>query len=57
VYEQFGSLNLFDPATGKSRAVTVTVPSDLPNVRPHFKKVENEVASANLSPSGARGVF
>ncbi len=57
VYEQFGSLNLFDPATGKSKAVSVTVPADLPNVRPHFKKVDNEIASATLSPSGARAVF
>jgi tricorn protease len=57
VYEQFGSLNLFDPATGKSRTVAVTVPADLPNVRPHFKKVESEIASATLSPSGARAVF
>lgn len=57
VYEQFGSLNLFDPATGKSKAVAVTVPSDLPNVRPHFKKVDNEIASAKLSPSGARALF
>ncbi|HMC30882.1 MAG TPA: PDZ domain-containing protein [Candidatus Angelobacter sp.] len=57
VYEQFGSLNLFDPATGKSKAVAVTVPADLPNVRPHFKKVENEIASATLSPSGARVLF
>jgi len=57
VYEQFGSLNLFDPATGKSKAVAVTVPADLPNVRPHFKKVDSEIASAALSPSGARAVF
>jgi len=57
VYEQFGSLNLFDPATGKSKTVAVTVPADLPNVRPHFKKVDNEIASATLSPSGARAVF
>jgi tricorn protease len=57
VYEQFGSLNLFDPATGKSKAVAVTVPADLPNVRPHFKKVDSEIDSATLSPSGARAVF
>jgi len=57
VYEQFGSLHLFDPATGQSKAVAVTVPADLPNVRPHFKKVESEIASATLSPSGARAVF
>ena len=33
------------------------MPADLPNVRPHFKKVDNEIASATLSPSGARAVF
>ena len=33
------------------------MPADLPNVRPHFKKVESEIASATLSPSGARAVF
>ena len=57
VYEQFGSLNLFEPATGKSKTVAVTVPADLPNIRPHFKKVENEIAGVALSPSGARAVF
>jgi tricorn protease len=57
VYEQFGSLNLFDPATGKSKAVAVTVPADLPNLRSRFKKVESEIAEARLSPSGARAVF
>src|SRR5262249_24928042 len=44
-------------ATGKAKAVAVNVPADLPNIRQHFKRVENEIASANLSPSGARAVF
>jgi tricorn protease len=57
VYEQFGSLHLFDLATGKSKQVSVTVPADLPNIRPHYKKVESEIAAASLSPSGARAVF
>jgi len=57
VYEQFGSLNLFDPTTGKSSVVAVTVPADLPNVRPHFKKVEREIVASALSPSGARALF
>jgi tricorn protease len=57
VYEQFGSLNLFDLATGKAKPVAVTVPADLPNLRQRFKKVENEIAAASLSPSGARAVF
>ena len=57
IYEQFGSLNLFDPATGKSKSLAINVPADLPNVRPHFKKVESEIGAAGLSPSGARAVF
>jgi tricorn protease len=57
VYEQFGELNLFDLASGKSKQISVTVPADLPHVRPHFKKVEREITSARISPSGARAVF
>ncbi len=57
VYEQFGSLGLFDLATGKAKTISVTVPADLPNVRPHYKKVEHEITSANISPGGARAVF
>lgn len=57
VYEQFGSLGLYDLSTGKAKTVSVTVPADLPNARRHFKKVENEIVAANLSPSGARAVF
>ncbi|MCU1308234.1 MAG: Tol biopolymer transport system-like protein [Acidobacteriaceae bacterium] len=57
VYEQFGSLSLLDLPSGKVKQVNVTVPADLPQVRPHFKKVEHEIASSNLSPSGARAVF
>lgn len=57
VYEQFGSLNLYDLATGKAKVVSVSVPADLPNLRPRFKNVENEIVSGSLSPSGARAVF
>jgi tricorn protease len=57
VYEQLGSLGLFDPASGKAKAVSINVPADLPNVRPHFRKVEHDINTANLSPSGARAVF
>jgi tricorn protease len=57
IYEQFGSLNLFDLATGKSKQISITVPADLPNVRPRFKKVESEIVAASLSPSGARALF
>ena len=57
VYEQFGSLYLFDPGTQKSAPVPVTVTADLPRVRPHFVPAAPFVANADLSPTGARAVF
>jgi tricorn protease len=57
VYEQFGSLYLFDPGTQKSAHVPVTVTADLPKVRPHFVPAGAFVANAALSPTGARAVF
>jgi tricorn protease len=57
VFEQFGSLSLLDLSTGKPKHLEISVPADLPKVMPHFKKVEEEIASADISPSGARAVF
>ena len=57
VYEQFGSLYLFDPGTQKAAPVPVTVTADLPKVRPHFVSAAPYVANADLSPTGARAVF
>jgi len=57
VYEQFGSIHLFDPATGKQRPVDVRVTGDFPAVRPHFVNAGDRIENANISPSGARAVF
>ncbi len=57
VYEQVGSLYLFDPGTQKAAPVPVTVTADLPKVRPHFVSAAPYVANADLSPTGARAVF
>ena len=57
VYEQFGSLNLFDLKTGKSERVNVQVTGDLPSVRPRFERVASRITSYGLSPTGARAVF
>ena len=57
VYEQFGSLHLFDPATGRERKIEVTLNGDFPEVRPHYVPVGRRIRSAALSPSGARAVF
>src|SRR6266566_4014571 len=57
VYEQFGSIHLFDPATGKEHTVPIQVSGDFPAVRPHYVKVGDKIANANVSPTGARAVF
>ena len=57
VYEQFGSIHLFDPATGKQHGVSIQVAGDFPAVRPHFIKAADQIETAKISPTGARAVF
>ena len=57
VYEQFGSIHLFDPATGKQEAVNIRVTGDFPAVRPHYVNVGDKIENAEISPTGARAVF
>jgi tricorn protease len=57
VYEQVGSLHLFDPATQQSTPIPVTISADLPRVRPHYVPAGDKIVEANLSPTGVRAVF
>ncbi|MGH9822139.1 MAG: protease, partial [Blastocatellia bacterium] len=57
VYEQFGSLNLYDLKSGKTSKVNVTINGDMLEVRAKFEKVGNRIANAQISPTGARAVF
>ncbi len=58
IYEQFGSLHLFDLASGRERAVPVRLSADLPQTRPHFEKIAaRQLSQAAISPTGARAVF
>src|SRR5262249_26819445 len=57
VYEQFGSLHLYDLKTGKASAVNVTLAGDLPEVRPHYVNISKRLTQADLSPAGVRAVF
>jgi tricorn protease len=57
VYEQFGSLHLFDPHSGKANAIPVRVTGDFPHTRPHYEKVAKKIVGASLSPTGARVAF
>ena len=57
VYEQFGSINLFDPKSGKANKLNITLNGDLPQIRPRYERVAGSIANASISPSGARAVF
>ncbi len=57
VYEQFGSLHLYDLASGHQHEVHVTIAGDFPEVRPHFEKVADHILNSAISPTGARAVF
>jgi tricorn protease len=57
VYEQFGGIFLFDPASGKSKKVSIRIAGDLPATRPHYEKVGDKIQNAAISPTGARAVF
>ena len=57
VYEQFGAIGLYDLKTGKTRPVPITISGDLATVRGKYEKAAPRIASAALSPTGARAVF
>jgi len=57
VYEQFGSLHLYDLKNGQTKEVKVTLAGDLPEVRPHYVNVAKRLRNADISPNGARAVF
>ena len=57
VYEQFGSLHLFDLSSHHDQIVTVHIAADLVQVRPHFEKVAKQINNAAISPTGVRAVF
>ena len=57
VYEQFGSLHLYDLASSRTQPLTVRVAGDLASVRPRFVNVSRRLTNADLSPTGKRAVF
>lgn len=57
VYEQFGSLHLYDLASHQEHAVHVTIGGDLPHLAPHLVKIApKEAQHLSLSPTAARVV-
>ncbi len=57
VYEQFGTLHLYDTRARTTTPVPVTVAGDMPEVRERLVNVAKALGSPDVSPSGARAVF
>ncbi len=57
VVSQDGYLHLLDTNTGKHNKITVNVPTEGLNIRPHFVKVARQIRYSGISPTGKRAVF
>jgi tricorn protease len=57
VYEQFGTIHIYDVATNKEHAVPIEIQADLTEVRPRFQNVATQIANVRISTTGARAVF
>jgi tricorn protease len=57
VYEQFGSLHLYDLHSGTTRDVAVTINSEFPELQPRSAHIGNAWRTARLSPAGDRVAF
>ncbi len=57
VIEQLGGLKLYSFDSGKVEEVSVSIAGDFPEVRPQYKSLAASIASASISPNGARAVF
>jgi tricorn protease len=58
VYEQFGSIHLFDVATNAEHIVPIQIHGELPDLVPHrISLPAEEIQNAALSPTGVRAAF
>jgi tricorn protease len=57
VYEQFGSIHLYDLKSGKTTRVPISVTGDFPEVRERLVRVGQRLGIAHLSPTAARALF
>ncbi|MGH9859602.1 MAG: S41 family peptidase, partial [Candidatus Acidiferrales bacterium] len=57
VYEQFGTLHLYDLDSGRTQKINVRLASDLPGVRARFDRVATRATNASISPTGKRAIF
>jgi tricorn protease len=57
VYEQFGSLHLYDLSSKQEHTVPISIHGDLPSLTPHLANIPaSEVQNIDISPTGVRVV-
>ncbi len=59
IYSQFGQLHVYELASHRDAPIRITVAGDLPQLRPHWENVGQQLDSdtASLSPTGQRALF
>jgi tricorn protease len=57
VYESDGELNIYDIASGQSKQISITVPTDALAMRPSRVSAAGNIESFGLSPKGERALF
>ncbi|MBT6035205.1 MAG: protease [Kordiimonadaceae bacterium] len=57
VYEQFGTIHIFDVASGQSNKVDINVSADVVSARPGYINVGKNINNAHISPTGKRALF
>src|SRR5262249_38666579 len=57
IYEQLGSIHLFDLTSRKEHKVNIQVKGDFPEVRRQLKDVAGLIRTARLSPTGSHALF
>ncbi len=57
VYESDGELNIYDIATGQSKQISITVPTDALGMRPSRVSAAANIEGFGLSPKGERALF
>ncbi len=54
VYQLGGDIWLLDPLNKETHKIPITIGSDLPELRPYYKKVKDDVTAVSISPTGKR---
>lgn len=57
VYEQLGSIRLYDLNSKTTKKVDIRINGDFPEVRPQFKSLAPYLSNGSISPSGNRVAF